>query len=237
MTNDKQFGELVTTQDGSVTIRNPEINEEYHSHCGALGETYELYLKRSGFLAALQQHRPLVVLDVGLGLGYNAIAAIEAWLKADKPGPLTLVSLEKQASLVSAIANGNGSWCSHWPSHWSDLTRHLKPITANEWQCRINHDNGASLAWTVLIGDGAQTPLPNLGYNFVFQDAFSPKKNPELWSQDWFHKVRSCAATDCTLVTYSVARMVKDNLESSGWTYKKIPAPGAKKHWLAAHVR
>ena len=47
-------------------------------------------------------------------------------------------------------------------------------------ECKFECDNG-KVEWLVQIGE---TTLSLFGYNFdyVWQDAFSPKKNPELWS-------------------------------------------------------
>lgn len=234
MTTNKQLGEMIVTQDGSVTIRDPEMNEEYHSQNGALEETYELYLYKSGFSNAVEEKKAVAVLDVGLGLGYNALAAIECWLSSQDAGPLTIISLEKQSHLVEAIALCSGPWCQHWPQGWPDLAKSLKKVQSDLWQGQHDHPNGALLTWQVIVGDAARITLPKLKFNFIFQDAFSPRKNPELWSSSWFGKIFSHAAHNCTLVSYSVARLVKDNLEASGWQYSKIPAPGKKKQWLIA---
>ena len=39
---------------------------------------------------------------------------------------------------------------------------------------------------------------------------------------------------NCVLMTYSVARVVKDSLNAGGWNFEKIPAPGKKSAWLRA---
>ena len=92
----------------------------------------------------------------------------------------------------------------------------------------------ATCKWQVIIGDGIATPLPDQHFDFIWQDAFSPKKNPDLWSEEWFRKLMKASTENAVLMTYSVARVVKDGLEGAGWHYAKIKAPGKKKHWLKA---
>jgi tRNA 5-methylaminomethyl-2-thiouridine biosynthesis bifunctional protein len=73
------------------------------------------------------------------------------------------------------------------------------------------------------------------GFDFVWQDPFSPQKNPTMWSAEWFARVREVSATGCTLMTYSVARAVRDALAASGWSVAKIPTSiRMKRHWLRA---
>ena len=70
--------------------------------------------------------------------------------------------------------------------------------------------------------------------DYVWQDAFSPKKNCELWTTEWFQQIRNYASGDAVLVTYSVARMVRDNLASAGWRWQKMQTSGLKRSWLKA---
>ena len=65
---------------------------------------------------------------------------------------------------------------------------------------------------------------------------------------DWYKGARDTIMGDnmekkekseqnCTLITYSVARIVKDNLEKSSWKWQKIsPSKGDKKNWLKANL-
>ncbi len=47
--DEKKFGDLVQTGDGSYTILDGSIDEEYHSTYGARSEADELYMINSGF--------------------------------------------------------------------------------------------------------------------------------------------------------------------------------------------
>ena len=81
---------VVETADGSLSLVHPEHGECYHSRSGALTEARSLYIEMSGFLPRLAATAKAVieVLDVGLGLGYNALASIDAWAAALSASPL-----------------------------------------------------------------------------------------------------------------------------------------------------
>lgn len=239
-----QWGEVVETKDGSFTIRNPTIDECYHCFQGAKFEARCLYVEASGILthferptAQSENQRTVTVLDVGLGLGYNAIATVEAWLDAENPPDLTIVSLEIVGSLVQALASGIAPWQSNWTPAQLGASQCLKNICENRWLGSMRHPkSGALFTWEVYVGDAANAPVPDsVKYQFVWQDPFSPGKGPALWDEAWFRRLSKECAADCRLMTFSVARLLKDALAASGWQWKKIkgPAPGKRK-WTTA---
>ncbi|NRA66223.1 MAG: hypothetical protein HRU19_17180 [Pseudobacteriovorax sp.] len=239
MSKDSKFGLVVETADGSLSVKDPTIDEEYHSDGGALFEARALFIEASGYIGRLDRCFDTAILDVGLGLGYNALLSIEYWLAAEDPSHQTLVSLEKNSDLVAALASGDGPWMEGWSQDWLDLASKLEKKDANDdkvlWKATITHRNGKVLSWTVIVGDALDANLNDFSFDIVFQDAFSPQKNSRMWQSDWFQKVFDRAKEGCCLVTYSVARPVKDNLEQAGWQYQKIPAAGKKRSWLKAY--
>lgn len=231
MTSQDDHFKPVATADGSLTLKNTDIGEDYHSSLGAKKESRTLYIERSGFTEQLTQNT--AVLDVGLGLGYNALTTIEAWLDAENPANLDITSLEINPDLVKKLASGHASWMEDWSPLWLELCSSIE-ISSSQPYLEWPHPNGSKLNWQILIGDATELTLPETTYHYVWQDAFSPTKNPTMWSVTWFKKVRSKADDDCKLMTYSVSRVVKDNLVEAGWSFERIPACGHKRHWLCA---
>lgn len=237
---------VVPTADGSLTLAHAEHGETYHSHAGAASEARDLYVVASGIEGRWADRRtPVTVLDVGLGLGYNAVATIASWQLADDPPDLTVQSLEIDAALVAALASGTAPWQANWPDRelmiaCSLQRRHPEQREGSlQFATTLHHPRaGAVCDWTVTIGDASTAPLPEPppgGWQFVWQDPFSPEKNPPMWTPTWFAKVRAAAAPGCTLMTYSVARAVRDALTEAGWAVEKIPTTlKVKKHWLRA---
>jgi tRNA U34 5-methylaminomethyl-2-thiouridine-forming methyltransferase MnmC len=230
--------QAIITDDGSLTVRHHDHGESYHSNQGALFEAEELYMKRSGLIEALGQGDSLGVLDVGLGLGYNALSTIAQWWAAPSPGALRLLSLEIDRELFAALRGGDEVWQASWPDAWRTWVGELREQSNERWACVINHpQNGALVTWEVYLGDAAAsiTLLPESArFNFIWQDAFSPQHNPNLWQASWFVSLAKRSAPHAILMTYSVSRLVRDNLTEAGWLWEKIPGGGTKRHWLRA---
>jgi len=240
---------LLVTQDGTLTLRHPAYDEAFHSTQGARLEADCLYMEASGFRSALlaaHAERVLGVLDVGLGLGYNALMTIECWMQSAGHEDLCLVSLEHTPELVMALADPACGWKEGWPQAWHEWSESLQKHVENDnWQARWQHPrSGRELRWHVLVGDACSADLSAYRFHYIWQDAFSPRKNPELWSAAWFGKLRAVSYPTVQLVTYSVARLVRDNLEAALWDQERVKTPQAqsgaaagKRQWLRARLK
>lgn len=234
----------VTTDDGSLTMAHAGHGECYHSLAGAESEARLLYLGVSAIADAWVQSRGVAVLDVGLGLGYNALLTLEAWADAPAPPSLTVHSLEIDAALVAALASGAASWQANWSQRRLQWCQALAPLGNGErggdLELSIPHGHADAMAtWRIHVAAAGERQLPMpppSGYHYIWQDPFSPARNPDLWTEAWFKALAARAASDgCTLVTYSVARAVREALAKAGWSWRKVAAAQAsKRHWLRA---
>lgn len=233
---DKELGSLVETSDSSFTLKHRVHGAHYHSTAGANHEARALYIESSGFLERLEESVPISILDVGLGLGYNALMSIAAWSCADKPGELRIISLESDYKLIEALLSGTAPWMTGWPDKFRDWTKCAKTSGG----VIIHPKNGAiRCSWQIRLGDAQQTILAGdakPGYDFIWHDPFAIDVNPTLWTKLWFEKVLTKASSDAVLMTYSVARAVRDSLKEAGWEVFKIPGSGYKRNWLKARV-
>lgn len=250
----ENFGSTIKTADGSLTLKDPKHLECYHSHGGARWEARTLYVESSGILDSFAQTKNnnpsikknltesscLSVLDVGLGLGYNACSTIEAWITGPGDKDITIQSLEKQEGLVMALISAQASWQENWPDswkYWVSKQQLHKNCSKNHYSSTIYHPKTqACCTWLIQILDAhSNMPKPFFSpWHYVWHDPFSPQKNPAMWSPAWFCHVRENSSPECSLLTYSVSRAVKDALSLSGWQIEKIPACGPKKSWLKA---
>ena len=236
-----RFEDIVETQDGSLTIRDPASGECYHSTEGALLESRELYINRSGIKERLQESSEICVLDIGLGLAYNALCTISEW-HVHGACDLTIVSLEKELELVSQMARGVASWQTKWPLHWLNWSLSLKPVTTQPetgltpfYITKLIHPQTQKVCeWKILICDAAHMNALPMAFDFFWQDPFSPEKNPELWTSKWFGLLFRYSNPQAVLMSYSVARKTKDALLQGGFQVRRIETPTRKKHWLKA---
>jgi tRNA U34 5-methylaminomethyl-2-thiouridine-forming methyltransferase MnmC len=239
MEQSDMLGDLVETADGSLTLRHPGHAETYHSSAGAETEARELYVQRSGITAAFDQGRKASVLDVGLGLAYNATATFDAWVSHPGPGSLSIYSLEHNHDLIRVLVDGRARWTAGWSASRLALISSLRQQESG-WSAEYRHPTAdAVLIWKILVGEAHDTlALCPGGFDFVWQDPFSPEKNPAMWSEAWFSMLRKHCGDDAVLMSYSVARIVRDALAASGWDCERIPTPvRQKKHWLRAKPR
>ena len=236
------LGKLIKTADGSLSLIHPEHDECYHSHGGALWEARSLYCEASGIADKFASKIGTVyVLDVGLGLSYNACSTIDAWFHSSGSSDLAIHSLEINTDLVKALASAKAAWQENWPDSWLDWCSNLSKADEHTFHAKINHPSNpnASCQWYIHVGDGIATikalnKMISTSWDYIWQDPFSPEKNPRMWNADWFRLLRENSASESQLMTYSVARVVKNALTGAGWVYEKVKANGPKRHWLRA---
>jgi tRNA U34 5-methylaminomethyl-2-thiouridine-forming methyltransferase MnmC len=79
--------QVMQTDDGSRTLWDAQLNETYHSGCGALAESWHVYVVNSHIARQLEQpasdaaQRPVRVLEVGFGTGMTWLLTA-AWAAA-----------------------------------------------------------------------------------------------------------------------------------------------------------
>jgi tRNA U34 5-methylaminomethyl-2-thiouridine-forming methyltransferase MnmC len=231
-----EFGPLVETADGSLTIRHGDHGQDFHSSEGARFEAWELYVVASGYKDSLGAAGDRIrILDVGMGLAYNAAASIAAWLESDGKRSVSMVSLEIDPRLASVVASGAAPWFAGWSDPWLAGPRSF----GEGLVAKICHPKSAMVFdWQILVGDGTLTltTVVDAKFDFFWQDPFTPELNPSMWSGEWFSTLKDFASSEARLMTYSVSRVVKDALESGGWRQERFKTPGHKRHWLRASL-
>lgn len=184
--------QLVTTEDGSSTFYSEQYSEACHSTTGAKSETILHYIEGCSIQAKALKEK-LSLLEVGFGLG---VGLLTTWEKTrDLPAKIHFVSLEIDPELVK----------------WFHEEFKGHPAL-----------NDPKFSWEILVGDARRT-LPdyvkknNPSWNAIYQDAFSPKRNPVLWTREWFTLLRESSAEDVILSTYSASSSIRKSLVEAGW--------------------
>ena len=228
---------MVRTSGGHLAIRSLEAGEVMHPGVGPLREARELYVEQSQLATRLTarsagqareaQDDPLVLFDVGLGAGSNALAARQLALSLPPGGrELCLVSYERDLDAL-ALALEQGSDFG-WDEESSAAARAV--LTTGE------HRAGRT-RWLLRRGDllealSAETQRADI----VYWDPFSPKANPALWTVAAFSAIRRCARAGCTLFTYSASTTTRVALLLAGWAVGVGAAIGDKAETTAAAV-
>ena len=212
------------TADGSLTDKDNVFNETMHSDAGAYEEAVIKYVQACNVFSSTKNS--VTILDVGFGIGYNFCAVVDEWMKRGKTHKISIISLEKDRAISLQL----GSICF---GDERDICYDLvKQAFLNGSMEKEN------LSIEVLFGDARQSVkmLEGRGllFDVVFQDAFSPGKNPELWTLDYFRIIRKLMSDGGIISTYSSAPQIRRALIESGFNIAKAPSTGKKREGTIA---
>ncbi len=222
--------EVVTTRGGARAILDHTTGEVMHPVVGPLVESVRLYVEPSRLAARLSEGgpEPLVLLDVGLGAGANALAA---WRVSESlphtARPLTILSFDRTLdALALALAHAD-DFALTGPA--GDAARGLLAAGA--------HDT-ARTRWRMHLGElpGALEAAAPAGADVVYWDPFSPRANPGLWGCAAFQALRTRCRAGCTVHTYGGATATRAALLLAGFDVGLGPPIGADKRGTCATV-
>jgi tRNA U34 5-methylaminomethyl-2-thiouridine-forming methyltransferase MnmC len=217
----KALNQLITTSDGSHTIYVPELNEHYHSIHGAVMESSFIFIN-NGFDTC--STTPINIFEIGFGTGLNALLTLSKSLVAEKEVNYTSIEKypvdEKTISLLNhhLFAGEKGK-------ELHDLI-HSSPW--NRWMNICKHFNLLKIKGDITI-----SPLSGR-YDLIYFDAFSPDKQPEMWTHEIFALIASVTNKNGILVTYSAKGEVKRNLIACGFEVTLLPGPPGKRQIIRA---
>lgn len=230
--------QLVPLANGSQTLFSARYGEKMHPGLGPQAEADLLYVRQLRIcerLAATDDE--FVIWDVGLGGAANAIATLQA--TKEIPGNLRLISFDNtpeplefalknaaelkfpagfEREMAALLQDGhttfqNGKLTVHWEFHLGDFPKWLE----------AKAESGKRKA---------ETPSPHA----IFYDAFSPAKNPAMWTLPVFTDLfRSLdPQRPCALTTYSRSTLLRTTLLLAGFYVGVGHATGMKEETTIA---
>ena len=221
--NNHPPGDLITniTSDGSFSLINNYFKESFHSNDGARKEAEEKFVIPSQINKFTKEN--IYVLDVCIGLGYNTACLIEKLMKT--PIKIYWWGLEiDQRPLQTALRNP--LYKKSWSSNVLEILESIN--NSGKWQKNKSEGN-------VLWGDAREkleVISDSLKFDLILHDAFSPKKCPQLWSEEFLNKLAKRLAPNGKLITYSSSAAIRATLKRSGLNLKSIkPINSLKKKW------
>lgn len=214
---------IIITEDHSHSLINIDLNESYHSSHGALTES-ELVFIEYGLKQQLLKKKQLNILEFGFGTGLNALLAIRfAGQVSVHYHALELYPLNWELIQQLNYIELSGL------QHYSEA---FKAMHCCEWGSNIEvHPN---FVLNKLQADFRDFRAKADIFDLIFFDAFSPDKQPELWSERILSEAYLSLKPGGILVTYSSKGMVKVALRSAGFTVQRLPGPPGKRHVIRA---
>ena len=187
---------IVKTKDGSFTLKSYKYNECYHSSEGALTESLYKHVL-PGYTAAEKfdyYGGEIRILDICFGLGYNTLTAV---LHKPENVKLKIFSPELDLELVKSLKNFK------YPNRFNGLLSVINDISRNlYYKC-------GDVEIEVFPGDAREYIKKLSDIHIVYQDAFSPKVNKELWTMEYFKDITKILHESGVITTYSVATPVR----------------------------
>lgn len=216
---------FVITGDGSKTIYNSEVGENYHSRHGALQESRHVFI-RSGLEYFLANHpkEQVSILEVGFGTGLNFLLSADHCtsnkVKLNYTGidayPLS-PDMICQTSYDEYVSPGI------WKSFMEQYTSALKNAIRIDPSCQLQ------IADCKLLDFRSDVP-----YDVIYYDAFASIRQPEMWNEEAITHTLSFLKPGGVFVTYAITGNLKRMIKALGLRVEKVPGAPGKREMLRA---
>ncbi|SFV62054.1 SAM-dependent methyltransferase [hydrothermal vent metagenome] len=196
---------IVLTKDGTTTLFSEEFKESYHStYDGALHETLEKHVIPA--FTFQKAKKDIKILDICFGLGYNVLATLYHIKKENLSTKVHIISPEFDESLIRSLSSFA------YPKVFDEFKDIIIELSQNFYY------EDEQFKIEILLGDARETiPKIKEKFDIIYQDAFSPKKNPLLWTREYFADIRAISSDDVILTTYSTAIATRMGLYENGF--------------------
>ncbi|HEX8270679.1 MAG TPA: tRNA (5-methylaminomethyl-2-thiouridine)(34)-methyltransferase MnmD [Flavobacterium sp.] len=214
--------QIITTSDGSTTIRIDEWDECYHSKHGAIQEAYHVFIKNG---LSLLNGKEASIMEIGFGTGLNAF--------------ITYLESQKSQQVI------NYTGVEAFPVSRDE-------VLAMNYVDRLNaRDNSADFDKMHACGWELPTQITDRftltkrrqyfsditdvnNYDLIYFDAFGYRVQPELWSTEIFRKMFAALKPGGVLVTYAARGVVKRSMIEVGFKVEKLDGPPGKREMFRA---
>ena len=217
--------QIVSTADGSNTIFNSEIGENYHSKHGALQESQHVFLK-SGlqYFLSVKEASQVTILEVGLGTGLNFL--LSADFCTQQHIKLDYVGIE--AFPLDTELIGQTGYDQYISKDLWENFQGMYPSAINH-KVKINTFCELELVHRELLNFES----PQL-FDVVYFDAFAAIHQPEMWSEEAIAHTVSFLKTGGIFVTYAITGNLKRQLKALNFKVEKAPGAPGKREMLRA---
>jgi hypothetical protein len=226
--------QLVQLRNGAQAVYAAGYDEKMHPGLGPAAEAEALYVRQLNIRERMRQSAgEFVVWDVGLGAAANALMLLR--LTRDLPCPLRMISFDDTSGPLEFALTQPGQL--GYLHGYESIVRQLLDQQAIEFT-----DGAHSVRWEFHLGDfptwlgGDSQKRTQPPPHAVFCDAFSPAKNPAMWTLPVFEKLFRLLAPSrpCNLTTYSRSTMLRVTLLLAGFFVGRGVATGLKEETTVA---
>jgi len=217
---------IVATADGSNTIYNPQVGENYHSINGALQESRHVFLDAGlkYFLEHYPGRDPVSILEVGFGTGLNFL--LTADYCSEQNINLNYTGIEAYPLTKDMISQ----------------TGYQQYIPVELWQEFVDGYSGA-LNSSISLNNNCRLQIAHCQlqqynsaqqFDLIYFDAFASAHQPEMWTEAAISYTVKFLKPGGVFVTYAITGNLKRCLKALGCKVEKAPGAAGKREMLRA---
>lgn len=224
---------IVKVASGVHSVHSLVHQETFHPVVGPVAEAEALYVRQLGLAKRLQGHAgEFVIWDVGLGAAANALTVLREM--RGKEASIQLISFDNTLEPLKFALENRDSL--------GYLAGYEAPLERLVRDHRVSFVNGKqSVKWEIHLADfptfmsRAEAEILPKPHAIMF-DAFSPAKNPDMWTQPLFANIFRLLdpKRPCALPTYSRSTMLRVTLLLAGFFVGVGHATGEKEETTIA---
>lgn len=220
------------SKDGSSTLYSNHFGQFYHNPNGAISESIQVFFESTGLLNHIRKDNVTTIFEVGFGTGLNFLLALHYYKKMNCTAPLHFYTVE--AFPVSAEIAEDFNF--HQELNNEELKDILPHIfgTLKKGLNSFQPIPNLPIFLHVFYGFFDEFNPKNMSADFIFQDAFSPEANPELWTDQTFSKLYNFGSDKAILATYCAATKARAAMAVAGWEIAKAPGALGKREITVA---
>ena len=216
--SDEMAGFFIKTEDGSYTLLSEQRenqSETLHSIHGARTEAFEKFVIPSKLKELADEGAEVIkVLDICSGIGYNASAVLD-YLK-DSNVRIEIDMVESSIETLAATLFVPNICESH-----SYIKKVIENYLIEHEYLQFNKVLSSlpqNITINIHVCDAREylKNAPEKEYDAVFLDPFSPSKSPELYSIDFFKKLKEFLTPTALILTYTAASPVRSAIVGAG---------------------
>lgn len=227
------------TGDGSTSLYSPSFDQLYHNPNGAVAESRHVFFETNGLLKTLKNKSSINIFEVGFGTGLNLLLTLDYLRKLNPNADIAYYSTEAfpiDADITEDFEFPDEAGLQNSLPMLRTVLQDIYP-----GMNRIQLTNQLSLHFWFgffdeLFEEHEKTPIINHKMDFIFQDAFSPEVNEELWTTDVFEKLKSISNSDAVLSTYCAASSARAAMAVAGWKIARARGALGKREMTVASL-
>lgn len=232
-----------TDNNGLTVPVSVDFGDVYFCKDNGLAESRYVFLEQNQLAERFSQcadFERFVIGEIGFGTGLNVLATWQLWRKIYQQNPknqqLHIITTEKFPLTKADLIKSLNVWKTQEPELCpliDELINHYPPPLAGCHRLSLS-DNITLDIWLGDATDSLSKIVGNFSVNAWFLDGFAPSCNDELWSENLFSQIKRLSDSHTTLATFSVSKIVKENLIKTGFLLKKVKGFGKKREMLTA---